>query len=134
MQLSCNKNMKKSRNTLAKTKISDLLTQSKNALSHSEIHEFLDGFCDRVTIYRVLDRLIEEDFIHKIVTIDGVVKYAACHDCSTVKHHHNHIHFNCEQCSAVTCIEDVEPLFKLPERYKVNNVNFTVSGICPNCI
>lgn len=125
--------MKKSRNTVAKTKIITLIADSKTALSHSEIQELLDIACDRVTIYRVLDRLIEENLIHKIVTVDGVVKYAACHDCSSVKHHHNHIHFSCEQCQAVTCIEEVEPTFKLPERYKVHSVNFTVSGLCKNC-
>lgn len=125
--------MKKSRNTVAKTRIINTITDSKTALSHSEIHELLDGFCDRVTIYRVLDRLIAEDLIHKIVTIDGTVKYAACHDCSSVEHHHNHIHFSCEQCHTVTCIEEVEPSFKLPEKYKVHNVNFTVSGVCPEC-
>jgi len=125
--------MKKSRNTIAKTKILNVITDSKIALSHSEIHQLLDDFCDRVTIYRVLDRLIEEDLIHKIVTIDGAIKYAACHDCSTVEHHHNHIHFSCEQCHTVTCIEDVEPSFKLPEKYKIHNVNFTLSGVCPEC-
>ena len=126
--------MKKSRNTVAKTKILNVINDSKTALSHSEIHELLDCFCDRVTIYRVLDRLIDEDFIHKIVTIDGTVKYAFCHDCSSVEHHHNHIHFSCEQCYTVTCIEEIEPSFKLPEKYKVHNVNFTVSGVCPNCL
>lgn len=125
--------MKKSRNTAAKTKILNIITDSKTALSHSEIHEFLDDFCDRVTIYRVLDRLITEGFIHKIVNIDGVVKYAACHDCSSSDHHHNHIHFSCEQCHAVTCLEEVEPSFKLPEKYKIHSVNFTVSGVCPRC-
>src|SRR5690554_8149593 len=111
--------MKKSRNTAAKTKILNIITDSKTALSHSEIHELLDDFCDRVTIYRVLDRLIAEGFVHKIVNIDGVVKYAACHDCSSAEHHHNHIHFSCEQCRTVTCIEEVEPTFKLPEKYKI---------------
>lgn len=125
--------MKKSRNTVAKTKIINLIANSKTALSHSEIQELLDIACDRVTIYRVLDRLIEENLIHKIVTVDGVIKYAACHDCSSVMHHHNHIHFSCEQCQTVTCIEEVEPTFKLPERYKVHSVNFTVSGLCKNC-
>lgn len=125
--------MKKSRNTVAKTKIINLIADSETALSHSEIQELLDIACDRVTIYRVLDRLIEENLIHKIVTVDGVIKYAACHDCSSVMHHHNHIHFSCEQCQTVTCIEEVEPTFKLPERYKVHSVNFTVSGLCKNC-
>ncbi|WCM40916.1 transcriptional repressor [Flavobacterium sp. CBA20B-1] len=125
--------MKKSRNTIAKTKILELITDSKKALAHSEIHQMLEDFCDRVTIYRVLDRLIEEGLIHKVVTIYGMIKYAACHGCSSSKHHHNHIHFSCEECHSVTCIDDVEPLFNLPKEYKVYKVNFALSGICPEC-
>ncbi|MFA9290522.1 MAG: Fur family transcriptional regulator, partial [Solirubrobacteraceae bacterium] len=97
-----------------------------------EIQKSLDGLCDRVTIYRVLERLMEEGVIHKIVNVDGVVKYAGCHSCSE-KHHHNHIHFSCQKCKSVTCLEDVKPSFKLPENYIVSEVNFTLSGLCPQC-
>lgn len=125
--------MKKIRNTAAKTKILNTISDSKTALSHSEIHELLNDFCDRVTIYRVLDRLVDEGLIHKAVTIEGVVKYAACHTCSTDEHHHNHIHFSCEQCHTVICMENVEPVFNMPKQYKVHSVNFTLSGTCPQC-
>ncbi|HWB62045.1 MAG TPA: transcriptional repressor [Chitinophagales bacterium] len=124
--------MKRPRNTAAKTEVMDLINQSDVALSHSEIQSSLDGLCDRVTIYRILDRLVEEDFIHRVIDIDGGVKYASCHSCQT-SHHHNHIHFSCKKCKSVTCIEDVQPSFKLPKQYKVSEVNFTVSGLCPQC-
>jgi Fur family ferric uptake transcriptional regulator len=128
--------MKQSRNTIAKTKILDLISQSDVALSHAEIQSSLDGLCDRVTIYRVLDRLVEEGLAHKVVNIEGGVKYAFCAECTETSHHHahNHIHFSCQKCKSVTCVDDVEPLFKLPENYIVNEVNFTVSGVCPECI
>lgn len=124
--------MKQTRKTTAKTEILDLIVRSEIALSHSEIQLSLDGLCNRVTIYRVLDRLIEEDLIHKVVNVDGGVKYASCHSCSTT-HNHNHVHFSCQKCKSVTCIEGVEPFFELPKKYKVSDVNFTVSGICPQC-
>jgi len=128
--------MKQSRKTIAKTRILDLISQSDVALSHAEIQSALDGLCDRVTIYRVLDRLVEEGLAHKVVNIDGGVKYAFCAECTeTSRHHaHNHIHFSCQKCKSVTCVDDVEPSFKLPENYIVNEVNFTVSGVCPECI
>ncbi len=124
--------MKHARNTAAKTAILELISHSEMALSHSEIQSSLDGLCDRVTIYRVLDRLLEEELIHKVINIDGGVKYASCHSCTTV-HNHNHIHFSCQQCKSVTCIEDVQPSFKLPKKYKISEVNFMVSGLCPQC-
>lgn len=51
--------MKQKRNTIAKTKILDLINTAEVALSHAEIETLLDGLCNRVTIYRVLDRLVE---------------------------------------------------------------------------
>jgi len=136
----CNRNnvalkflkMKSVRTTIAKTEIQDLIVSSSVALSHSEIQKSLEGLCDRVTIYRVLERLMEEGVIHKIVNVDGVIKYAGCHSCS-VKHSHNHIHFSCQKCKSVTCLDDVEPSFKLPKNYKVSEMNFTLSGLCPQC-
>jgi Fur family ferric uptake transcriptional regulator len=125
--------MKSARNTKAKTEIQGLIVTSNVALSHSEIHKSLNGLCDRVTIYRVLDRLLEEGVIHKIVNVDGVVKYAVCRSCSE-KHSHNHIHFSCQKCKSVTCLEDVEPSYKLPKNYKVSEMNFTLSGLCPQCL
>lgn len=125
--------MKITRNTIAKTEIRKLISKSPVALSQPEIQHALNDVCDRVTIYRVLDRLVDEGAIHRIVNVDGVIKYAECHQCETQHHHHNHVHFSCEKCKAVTCLEDVEPTFKLPKQYQVKEVNFTLSGLCPKC-
>jgi len=127
--------MKVKRNTVARTTILELITKSKVALSQPEIQKIVIGLCDRVTIYRVLERLVKEDLIHKIVTPDGIVKFARCsHDNENHIHTHNHIHFNCEKCLAVTCLENIEPIFNLPKNYITKEVNFTLSGFCPNCI
>jgi Fur family ferric uptake transcriptional regulator len=125
--------MKSARNTKAKAEIQELIVRSDVALSHAEIQKLLNGLCDRVTIYRVLERLLKEGVIHKIVNVNGVVKYAGCHSCSA-KHSHNHIHFSCQKCKSVTCLEGVEPSYKLPKNYKVSEMNFTLSGLCPQCL
>ncbi len=128
--------MKQSRNTKAKREIAGLISESESALSRAEIQSELEGLCDRVTIYRVLDRLVDEGLVHKVVDVDGGVRYASCESCEATHEHshsHNHVHFSCLKCKTVTCIEDVEPSFKLPNKYTVEEVNFTVSGLCPEC-
>ena len=125
--------MKTTRNTTAKSVILDLIIKSDVALSHAEIQTLTDGICDRVTIYRVLERLMNEDLIHKSVNLEGTIKYASCSHCKEA-HSHNHIHFSCQKCHLVTCLEDVEPAFKMPKNYQINEVNFTLTGLCPNCI
>lgn len=126
--------MKNTRNTTAKSAVLELIKNSEVALSHAEIQKLTEGLCDRVTIYRILDRLIIEDVIHKIATPDGTVKYASCHHNHEEHHHiHNHIHFSCEKCHSVTCLDSVEPNFIIPENYLIKEVNFSLSGICSNC-
>ncbi len=135
MQLSCIytvAKMKKTRNTKAKTKIQELIDSSSVALSPSEIHNSLEGICDKVTIYRILQRLTEADLIHKIVDMDGSIKYASCHSCQSV-HEHDHVHFSCEKCKSVTCLNDVKPKYELAKSYMVIKMNFMITGICPQC-
>ena len=125
--------MRQIRNTQAKTEILNLLDSTESALSHSEIQEKLDGLCNRVTIYRVLERLEKEGKIHKIINVDGVINYAKCHHCEENKHSHNHLHFNCENCKLVTCIENVVPEIELPENFIAHSYNLIISVICPKC-
>ena len=127
--------MKNTRNTTAKSAILELIKKSEVALSHSEIQKLTVDLCDRVTIYRILDRLVTEDVIHKIATPDGTIKYAACHHKHQEHNHtHNHIHFSCEKCHSVTCLDSVEPTYTIPKNYLVKEVNFTLSGLCPECM
>lgn len=126
--------MKNTRNTTAKSSILELLKNSEVALSHIEIQKLIGDLCDRVTIYRILDRLVLQDSIHKIATLDGTVKYASCnHYHDTHLHTHNHVHFSCQKCHLVTCLDTIEPTFKLPPNYSIKEVNFTISGLCPTC-
>jgi Fur family ferric uptake transcriptional regulator len=126
--------MKQIRNTQAKTEILNLINESETALSHHAIQQKVGDLCNRVTIYRILDRLEEEGKIHKIVNVDGVVNYARCNHCGQNSHSHDHIHFNCEKCRSVTCIESIVPEISLPENFIANTYNFVISGICPQCI
>jgi len=125
--------MKNSRNTASKLAVLDLLEKSTNALNHKEILSALNGACDRVTVYRILDRLIADDIIHKFVDMNGVAHYAMCNTCDNHNHQHNHVHFTCTSCDSVVCLDDVEPKISIPKGYKVEDASFTLSGLCPAC-
>lgn len=126
--------MKTTRNTAARSAILELINDSSVALSQPAIQNKLNGLCDRVTIYRVLDRLLDDGLIHKIVNVNGVVNYAACSSCNhNHEHDHEHIHFSCRICSELTCLDQVIPSFSLPEGFQAEETFFTISGICKNC-
>ncbi len=124
--------MKQTRNTVARTQILKIIQSSETALSQSAIQFVLNGLCDRVTTYRVLDRLCEEGLIHKIANTSGAVCYASCNGCNHV-HKHDHLHFSCVNCSEITCLEQVVPAFSLPEGFSQIETFFTISGTCNKC-
>jgi Fur family ferric uptake transcriptional regulator len=120
------------RNTKAKQAVLHEISSSDFALSQPEIFDRVQGICDRVTVYRILDRLVTENKIHKIVNVDGVINYATCQSCTTI-HYHNHLHFSCENCKSITCLDEHEISFSLPPNYQFKESFFTISGVCPNC-
>jgi Fur family ferric uptake transcriptional regulator len=122
-----------SRNTIAKQKILDFIQKSDKAVSHADIQQNIGDLCDRVTIYRVLERLLQEDEIHKIVNTNGVLNYASCKKNCSHGHQHNHIHFSCEMCKTITFLPTNVQHISLPEDYVVKEIYFTVSGTCPSC-
>jgi Fur family transcriptional regulator, ferric uptake regulator len=121
------------RNTQAKAKIVEVLSATQVALSHQEIKELVDIACDRVTIYRVLDRLSSEGKVHKVVGTDAVLRFALCKECPTEHHYDKHLHFSCEKCGVVLCLDEDIPNISINKKYKVSGVNIIVRGVCPNC-
>ncbi len=126
--------MKIPRNTKAKQAVLNEIVQSSYALSQPVLYERLNGICDRVTVYRILERLVSEHKIHKIVNFDGTINYAQCHSCeSHILDSHNHLHFSCIKCKRIECIEEQNIQINLPKSYHIKDLFLTLSGLCPGC-
>lgn len=90
---------------------------------------------DRVTLFRALSVLEKKKIIHKITLERGQVLYALCQEKCNNKENckHNHIHFLCNQCDDVICLEiENFPTISVPE-FLINNLNINASGICETC-
>ena len=126
--------MSNPRNTKAKQAVLNEIANSSFALSQPELFERVKGTCDRVTVYRVLDRLVTENKIHKIVNIDGTINYAHCASCDeSHTHAHDHLHFSCVKCKKIECLEEQLIHVKLPDTYQIKELFLTISGTCPSC-
>jgi Fur family ferric uptake transcriptional regulator len=130
-----NKKIKRERNSFTKTEIERLLLKEGVALAHKRFQEHFGSSCDRVTIYRALDRLVNEGKLHKIVNLDGVIEYALCNKCKNNNqvHNHEHVHFKCSVCNKTTCLEKCNPEIKLPSNYTAIQQQTIVLGTCPDC-
>lgn len=124
-----------SRLTTARVRVLELLLAQHSAITHQQIEMALSkyGKFDRVTLYRTLDWLIENEFVHKVVGVDRVWLFRVNY--SDVVHH-QHAHFKCNRCAKVICL-DAHPSNSqvplLPEGYRGTEVELTVKGVCAQC-
>ena len=106
----------------------------KSALSLGDLEGEFKQY-DRVTLYRTLNSFLEAGILHKIPNENGTATYGLCHDTCTPDHHiHNHIHFKCNTCGQIECLDDKEvPLVSVPKGYTMERVNLIVDGVCAQC-
>jgi len=122
------------RSTPNRQEILHLFLQKNYALSHGDIEKEIDNSLDRVTVYRTLKTFLDKGLIHKVLDDEGSLKYALCKEaCTTVEHHHDHVHFKCTKCAQTYCLNVEVPTVKLPKGYKAGAVNLLIQGICEKC-
>jgi Fur family ferric uptake transcriptional regulator len=121
--------------TQVRIEILQFFQSNQKALSHADLENFFKNKLDRVTIYRTLTSFLEKGLLHKIPDDSGVAKYGLCHH-DTKEHTHNddHVHFKCKKCEKIECLHTLEiPVLQLPKKYKMENANLLIEGICAVC-
>ncbi|MEM6524520.1 MAG: transcriptional repressor [Bacteroidota bacterium] len=106
----------------------------ESALSQSDLENAFTQY-DRVTLYRTLNSFLASGIIHKIPNSRGVATYGLCRDtCSPNHHDDNHIHFKCNHCGEIQCLDDqLIPEVTMPKGYLMETVNMIVDGVCAKC-
>lgn len=112
----------------------DFFMEKSKALSQSDLENRFKDY-DRVTLYRTLGSFLESGILHKIPNATGVATYGLCHEtCSPEQHDHNHIHFKCNNCGQIECLDDkAVPSVSVPSGYQIESVNLIVDGVCAEC-
>lgn len=124
---------KNRRHTKTQQMVLEYFEQTDGAVSHEMVEKSLGNQMNRVTIYRILNRFEEDGVVHKIVGDDGVSYYARCENSCDHNHHRdNHVHFRCEKCNSISCLEQTISV-DLPENFQMTNMNFLVTGVCALC-
>lgn len=105
--------------------------RQKKTFTLSDMEERMPHM-DRSSIFRALRLFVEHQLLHEINDGTGQQKYCVCrcHD----EHHLNHVHFTCTRCGKTFCLEDhTIPLVDLPEGYSMEEVEYIIKGVCPEC-
>lgn len=124
----------KLRITTCRLDVIEYFLNKKKALSQGDLESKFSNY-DRVTLYRTLGSFLESGILHKIPNETGSATYGLCYEtCSPEDHSHNHVHFKCNKCGEIECLDDkAVPTVNLPNGYKIKSVNMIVDGLCLNC-
>lgn len=119
------------RATPARIRVLRLLREAPTALAHNEIELSLaPSPLDRVTLYRVLDWLVESGLAHKSADNQRVFRFSA----ASPGEHKAHVHFHCEHCGGVFCVDaSPPPAPVLPEGFTVSRLDLDLRGCCARC-
>ena len=110
-----------------------IFSKYNNAIPLSIVEKELIEF-NRITLYRTIKIFLEKGIIHEITISGEESNYAICQEeCDTIAHHHQHIHFKCNNCGIIFCVEvDKFPKIILPE-YKIEQLEIQAIGLCKSC-
>lgn len=127
------------RPTPARMAVLDILLATPTALAHADIAAAArqEGVgLDRVTLYRVLDWLVEKGLAHKIAGEDRVWRFNATAGAEGGRDGaHEHAHFQCTRCGRLYCLDGLRPVFAftLPPGFRCDHAELTLRGVCPDC-
>lgn len=90
--------------------------------------------CDRVTLYRTLNRLRQVGLVHAVEGIDGAWRYCA-HRSEARGCPGDHPHFLCLSCGVMTCLTGQKlPHVDVPPGVQVQGKQLVVYGRCAACL
>lgn len=115
----------------------EIIGNNSFPLSAAEIHKTMDRSCriNKVTVYRILDLLVEKSIVERISTGGRASYYGMAPN----EFHTSHPHFYCTTCGQMDCLN--------PETFTIEMENFTktfpgridklemrLDGVCKNCL
>jgi Fur family ferric uptake transcriptional regulator len=126
--------------TPARVRVLAELLESDEALTHQAMRRRVEAadagpVLDRVTVYRVLDWLVDSGLAHRVAGPDRVYRFGARGEGpgSAV-----HGHFRCTACDRMFCMRDGSAMGRwvramLPAGCTGEEIELTVSGCCAAC-
>jgi Fur family ferric uptake transcriptional regulator len=121
------------RRTRGRVQVLKVLMSSREPLTHQEVFTRMGSTgMHRVSVYRVLQSLMDAGIVHRIEAGDRLWRFAVC-GCG--RSSHCHPHFTCRECGRVECLSEIDlPYFsQLEPGYVVEEQEVYIHGICADC-
>ena len=126
--------MRNDYNTKQKDLILSVIKKQSGEFVVRDIYDELNGKVGLTTIYRLVDKLVEEKQISKSIGKDKNTYYQYLETCQQ----ENHFFLKCESCGKIDhidcdCIKDLSNHIIKEHNFKLDKSNIIINGICKNC-
>ena len=122
-------------NTKQKDKILEIIKSKKHEFTIKDIYEKLNEEVGLTTIYRYIDKLVNEGIVNKTISDDNITYYQYLEKCES----DNHFYLKCEICKDMKhidcdCINELYDHIKDEHNFKLNKEKIIINGICKKCL
>ncbi len=121
-------------NTKQKELILKIIKKQNKEFTVKDIYEEVKDKTGLTTVYRLIDRLVEEGVIAKTIEKDNKPKYQYLEKCEE----NNHFYLKCKNCKTMKhvdcdCIKDLSNHILINHEFITSKENIIINGICKNC-
>ena len=122
-------------NTKQKDLILAAIKKHKQEFTIKDLYSKLENKTGLTTIYRLVDKMVNDGVLNKIIGKDNVTYYQYLEKCD----HENHFFLKCENCGDMIhidcdCINELSDHIINEHNFKLNNEHIIINGLCKNCI
>ena len=121
-------------NTKQKDIILDIIKKQKHEFTIKDIYEQVKDQTGLTTIYRLVDKLVNENKLTKTISKDNITYYQYLEECN----HANHFYLKCDNCGDMIhidcdCIEDLTKHIFKEHKFNLSHDHIIINGLCNKC-
>jgi Fe2+ or Zn2+ uptake regulation protein len=119
--------------TEARVAILRTLLETSGPLRQDQIApQLMKGSCNKVTIYRTLESLVEAGLVHRAFMQNRAWHFELADRCTE---HQCHPHFTCTNCGVTHCLTGVLlPMARIADKgFVIRRQQVRLEGLCPAC-
>lgn len=127
------------RNETYKTKQKDLILNVIKNINYEftikDLYEKLDDKVGLTTIYRLVDKLVDEGVLIKNISKDNITYYQYLESCDEK----NHFFLKCDNCGKLDhidcdCIDELSNHIIKHHKFELNRDHIIINGLCEKCV
>ena len=125
---------RESYHTKQKEKVVHLIKEQQKELTIKEIYELLNKEVGLTTIYRIIDKLVNDGVVNQSIGKNNITYYQYLEECKK----ENHFYLKCEVCSKLIhvdcdCIKELSEHIGKRHGLKPTKSKVIIEGICDKC-